>query len=89
MTTIAMVAGMIPSALSLGDGGEFRAPMATGVIGGLIVSTILSLVFVPSLYTVMDGLSRRVGRLFGHVLNPGARAVQATRVMGQVSLPAE
>ena len=61
MTTIAMVAGMVPSALSLGDGGEFRAPMATGVIGGLIVSTVLSLVFVPSLYTVMDGLSRRVG----------------------------
>jgi hydrophobe/amphiphile efflux-1 (HAE1) family protein len=71
MTTIAMVAGMIPSALSLGDGGEFRAPMATGVIGGLIVSTILSLVFVPSLYTVMDGLSRRVGNLLGRVLSPG------------------
>jgi multidrug efflux pump subunit AcrB len=72
MTTIAMVAGMIPSALSLGDGGEFRAPMATGVIGGLIVSTILSLVFVPSLYTVMDGLSRRTADLFGRLLNPGA-----------------
>jgi HAE1 family hydrophobic/amphiphilic exporter-1 len=67
-----MVAGMIPSALSLGDGGEFRAPMATGVIGGLIVSTILSLVFVPSLYTVMDGLSRRTADLFGRLLNPGA-----------------
>ena len=47
MTTVAMVAGMVPSALGLGDGGEFRAPMATGVIGGLIVSTLLSLVFVP------------------------------------------
>ena len=75
MTTIAMVAGMVPSALSLGDGGEFRAPMATGVIGGLIVSTVLSLVFVPSLYTVMDGLSRVTGRLFGRLINPGeARA---------------
>ena len=72
MTTLAMVAGMIPSALSLGDGGEFRAPMATGVIGGLIVSTILSLVFVPSLYTVMDGLSRRVGRLLGRLISPEA-----------------
>jgi hydrophobe/amphiphile efflux-1 (HAE1) family protein len=70
MTTIAMVAGMVPSALSLGDGGEFRAPMATGVIGGLIVSTVLSLVFVPSLYTVMDGLSRRVGNLFKRLLTP-------------------
>jgi multidrug efflux pump subunit AcrB len=90
MTTIAMVAGMIPSALSLGDGGEFRAPMATGVIGGLIVSTILSLVFVPSLYTVMDGLSRRVGNLFGHVLNPGAnQAKRPSRGIPHMTLPAE
>ena len=72
MTTLAMVAGMVPSALSLGDGGEFRAPMATGVIGGLIVSTVLSLVFVPSLYTVMDGLSRRLGRLFGRMIGQEA-----------------
>jgi multidrug efflux pump subunit AcrB len=77
MTTIAMVAGMVPSALSLGDGGEFRAPMATGVIGGLIVSTVLSLVFVPSLYTVMDGMSRRLSGLFGRFLNPGARSKPA------------
>ncbi len=47
MTTIAMAAGMLPSAYALGDGGEFRAPMAIAVIGGLLVSTILSLVFVP------------------------------------------
>ena len=68
MTTLAMVAGMVPSALSLGDGGEFRAPMAIGVIGGLLVSTVLSLVFVPSLYTVMDGLSRRLARVFGRLI---------------------
>ena len=70
MTTIAMVAGMVPSALGLGDGGEFRAPMATGVIGGLIASTVLSLVFVPSFYTVMDDLSRVTARLFGRALTP-------------------
>ena len=63
MTTVAMVAGMVPSALGLGDGGEFRAPMATGVIGGLIVSTLLSLVFVPSFYTVMDDASGLLRRL--------------------------
>ncbi len=68
MTTIAMVAGMVPSALGIGDGGEFRAPMAIGVIGGLIVSTVLSLVFVPSFYTVMDDVSRFTGRLFGRLL---------------------
>jgi hydrophobe/amphiphile efflux-1 (HAE1) family protein len=90
MTTIAMVAGMIPSALSLGDGGEFRAPMATGVIGGLIVSTILSLVFVPSLYTVMDGLSRRVGHMFGRMLSPGLKQSKpASGSIPHLTLPAE
>jgi len=68
MTTIAMAAGMLPSAYSLGDGGEFRAPMAIAVISGLIVSTVLSLVFVPSFYTVMDDLSRLVSRMFAPFL---------------------
>jgi hydrophobic/amphiphilic exporter-1 (mainly G- bacteria), HAE1 family len=58
MTTIAMVAGMVPSAIASGEGGEFRAPMAIAVIGGLLVSTVLSLVFVPSFFTVMDDVSR-------------------------------
>ena len=49
MTTIAMVAGMAPSALAFGAGGEFRSPMAIAVIGGLIASTLLSLLFVPGL----------------------------------------
>ena len=72
MTTVAMVAGMVPSAMGVGDGGEFRAPMAIGVIGGLIVSTALSLVFVPSFYTVMDDVSGFVARLFGRLLVPSA-----------------
>ena len=72
MTTVAMVAGMVPSALGVGDGGEFRAPMAIGVIGGLIVSTALSLVFVPSFYTVMDDVSGVVARLLGRLLVPSA-----------------
>ncbi|MDP3320008.1 MAG: efflux RND transporter permease subunit, partial [Bosea sp. (in: a-proteobacteria)] len=65
MTTIAMIAGMVPSALGTGEGGEFRAPMAIAVIGGLLVSTVLSLVFVPSFYAVMDDLSQLTGRVFG------------------------
>ncbi len=65
MTTIAMAAGMMPSAYGVGDGGEFRAPMAIAVIGGLIVSTVLSLVFVPSFYAVMDDLSRLTAWIFG------------------------
>ena len=62
MTTIAMVAGMLPGALGLGEGGEFRSPMAVAVIGGLVLSTLLSLLFVPAMYTIMDdigGLLRR------------------------------
>ncbi len=54
MTTIAMIAGMAPSALGLGAGAEFRSPMAIAVIGGLLVSTLLSLLFVPAFFAVMD-----------------------------------
>ena len=54
MTTIAMAAGMMPSALAFGAGGEFRSPMALAVIGGLMFSTVLSLVFVPAMFMVMD-----------------------------------
>jgi multidrug efflux pump subunit AcrB len=70
MTTLAMVAGMIPSAMALGDGGEFRAPMAIAVIGGLLVSTVLSLVFVPSFFTVMDDIGRLVWWIFGRFIGP-------------------
>jgi multidrug efflux pump subunit AcrB len=62
MTTIAMVAGMLPAALALGDGGEFRAPMAVAVIGGLILSTLLSLLFVPAMFCLMDDVERFLGR---------------------------
>ncbi len=60
MTTVAMTAGMVPSALAVGAGGEFRAPMAVAVIGGLLLSTLLSLLFVPSLFSVFDGLKDRI-----------------------------
>ncbi len=60
MTTIAMAAGMMPSALAFGAGGEFRSLMALAVIGGLIFSTILSLVFVPAMFMVMDDLGAPV-----------------------------
>jgi Cu/Ag efflux pump CusA len=70
MTTLAMAAGMLPSALGVGEGGEFRAPMAIGVIGGLLVSTFLSLIFVPSFYLLMHGASRRTSGFFRRFLNP-------------------
>ena len=58
MTTIAMVGGMLPSALGARLGGEFRAPMAIAVIGGLISSTVLWLVFVPAVFVLMDDVGR-------------------------------
>ncbi|WP_407522423.1 efflux RND transporter permease subunit [Methylobacterium oryzisoli] len=68
MTTIAMAAGMVPSAMALGIGGEFRSPMAIAVISGLLVSTLLSLLFVPAIFVLMDDLSRLFGRLFGRFI---------------------
>jgi len=67
MTTIAMCAGMMPSALAFGAGGEFRSPMALAVIGGLVFSTVLSLVFVPAMFMMMDDLGALIWR-FGKKL---------------------
>jgi Cu/Ag efflux pump CusA len=65
MTTVAMVAGMTPAALAFGAGGEFRSPMAIAVIGGLVVSTLLSLLFVPALFAFMDDIGRFSERVAG------------------------
>ncbi|MEP7351058.1 MAG: efflux RND transporter permease subunit [Sphingorhabdus sp.] len=61
MTTVAMTAGMVPTALSLGGDGAWRAPMGTVVIGGLIVSTLLTLLIVPAGFSLADGLEKRLG----------------------------
>jgi len=58
MTTIAMIAGMIPVALARGDGAEMRVPMAIAIIGGLVSSTVLTLVVVPVFYTLLERLKR-------------------------------
>ena len=59
MTTVAMIAGMIPVALAKGDGAETRVPMAVAIIGGLITSTALTLGIVPVVYSLLDGLRSR------------------------------
>ncbi len=64
MTTLAMVFGMIPVALGLGEGGGFRAPMARAVIGGLITSTMLTLIVVPVVYTYLDDVGGWVKHWF-------------------------
>jgi multidrug efflux pump subunit AcrB len=77
MTTVAMVAGMLPSAFAIGAGGEFRSPMAIAVIGGLLFSTVLSLVFVPAVFTLIDDVSRFVWR-FGRRLISSKEALEQT-----------
>ncbi len=72
MTTLAMAAGMVPAAYGVGAGGEFRAPMAIAVMGGLFASTILSLLLVPCVYTIMDDLSRLSSRLFRWAFRPNS-----------------
>ena len=59
MTTLAMVLGMLPSAFGVGEGGEFRAPMSLATIGGLMTSTLLTLVVVPVAYLLLDRLLER------------------------------
>ncbi|PWF48947.1 efflux RND transporter permease subunit [Massilia glaciei] len=63
MTTIAMGAGMMPLALGWGADPSFRSPMAVTVIGGLITSTLLSLLVVPAVFTYIDDLEQLLGRL--------------------------
>lgn len=65
MTSLATVFGMLPIALGLGAGGEARAPMARAVIGGLITSTLLTLLVIPVVYTYLEGLGSWMQRLFG------------------------
>jgi HAE1 family hydrophobic/amphiphilic exporter-1 len=62
MTTFAMIAGMLPVALGIGRGAEFRSPMAVAVIGGLIWSTLLTLIVIPVVYTLIDDLAGFTGR---------------------------
>jgi HAE1 family hydrophobic/amphiphilic exporter-1 len=60
MTTLAMIFGMLPLALALGAGAEFRAPLARAVIGGLITSSLLTLVVVPVVYTIFDDIGNGI-----------------------------
>ncbi|PCG09949.1 ABC transporter permease [Sphingomonas ginsenosidimutans] len=68
MTTVAMVAGMVPTALSLSGDGAWRAPMGIVVIGGLTMSTLLTLLIVPAAFSLAIGIERRVGPWLGRRL---------------------
>ncbi|MDO8793443.1 MAG: efflux RND transporter permease subunit [Vicinamibacterales bacterium] len=75
MTTLAMIFGMLPIALALGEGGGFRAPMARSVIGGLITSTMLTLIVVPVAYTYFDDF----GTWLKHRVIPPDREMEITK----------
>ncbi|WP_245491412.1 efflux RND transporter permease subunit, partial [Mesorhizobium sp. M2A.F.Ca.ET.037.01.1.1] len=85
MTSIAMGAGMLPIALGIGADAETRAPMAIAVIGGLISSTVLSLVYVPVVYTFMDDIQHFLARHLGKLLvePPGADGRARTTTPGK------
>src|SRR5690349_14126212 len=59
MTTAAMIGGMLPLALGIGEGGETQAPMGRAIIGGVVTSTLLTLIVVPVIYTYLDALRER------------------------------
>jgi HAE1 family hydrophobic/amphiphilic exporter-1 len=78
MTSLAMIFGMIPTALSRSESSEFRSPMAIAIIGGLITSTLLTLVVIPVVYTYIDRLTLR--RRVAEEEPAGARAPESAPV---------
>lgn len=76
MTTIALIAGMLPVALGAGEGADFRAPLGRAVIGGVITSTILTLLVIPTVYEILiemrGGLARSLRRMSGRAPSPAA-----------------
>lgn len=76
MTTAAMIFGMLPMAIGAGEGGESNAPMGRAVIGGIITSTLLTLVVVPVIYSYLYALEQRGKRWFGMAAEPEASADQ-------------
>jgi len=85
MTTLAMIFGMVPIALAVGRGNEARAPLATAVIGGLVMSTVLSLIIIPCIYSVFDDVQAWVARL----LRKGRRSALVERALADDAPGAE
>ena len=79
MTTVAMVAGMVPTAIALTGDGSFSQPMGVTVIGGLIVSTILTLLIVPASFSLAVGAEAQVGPWLSYWLTTGGDGEQPSR----------
>jgi multidrug efflux pump subunit AcrB len=89
MTTVAMVAGMVPTALSLSGDGAWRAPMGVVVIGGLILSTLLTLLIVPAGFSLADSIEKRLGGFFSRNLLTYRKGDDGQEHEGLVPRPAE
>jgi multidrug efflux pump subunit AcrB len=74
MTTVAMVAGMLPTAMSISGDNSWRAPMGITVIGGLIFSTLLTLLLVPAYFSIAISIETRIGKLFHRFIGSDAHA---------------
>ncbi|NUT00937.1 MAG: efflux RND transporter permease subunit [Sphingomonas sp.] len=85
MTTVAMVAGMLPTAVSMSGDNSWRAPMGITVIGGLIFSTLLTLLLVPAYFSIAISIESRIGRLFHKFVGQDAHRTPS----GQAPQPAE
>ena len=70
MTSMAMIAGMLPTALAFGEGSESRQPMAIAVAGGMFTSTLLSLILVPVIYEIIDGFEMKILPRFARLITP-------------------
>jgi hydrophobic/amphiphilic exporter-1 (mainly G- bacteria), HAE1 family len=70
MTTFALCAGMVPVALGIGEGADFRAPLGRAVIGGVLTSTVLTLLVIPTIYEIMDEWRERVAGWFSFPVRP-------------------
>jgi HAE1 family hydrophobic/amphiphilic exporter-1 len=89
MTTVAMIAGMLPTAIGLGQGSEFRKPMAIAVIGGLISSTVLSLVLVPVVYLFIDSFEHWLTPLLSRLITKRQQGDDAPIREGEETLVTE
>ena len=85
MTTVAMVAGMLPTAISFSGDNSWRAPMGITVIGGLIFSTVLTLLLVPAYFSIAISIESRIGRLFHKFIGQDAHRMPS----GPATQPAE
>ena len=83
MTTFALVAGMMPVAVGVGDGGEFYSPMAVAIIGGVITSTFLTLLVIPSFYDSIELARERALAKFHRRVESRNAARAPTRAAGR------